>query len=378
MPLSPHFLRSTAATPRRAVKAAFIERTTAGRPVRPRREGRASTEQAASSRSRTRRRRRIFPERVSGRAAAAGCEFIHFACTSEDINNLSHALMLGEARTADVLLPALDAADRRALRPGPRARRRCRCCRARTASRRRRRRSARNSRTSSRGSKARAARRGIRSRARSTARSATTTRTCRPTRTSTGPFSRAAFVEGLGLEFNAYTTQIEPHDGIAEYCDALAAVNTILIDLDRDLWGYISLGYFKQRSLPAKSARRRCRTRSTRSTSRTRKATSARERAAAHLADQAAGLALAARPHRLDGAAQPRRRPSATRCSPGIPAARPAQARSRTDAHHRRSERQLGSARRADPDRDASLRRTGGLREAEGTHARPGAPLFWY
>src|SRR5678809_1616882 len=44
-----------------------------------------------------------------------------------------------------------------------------------------------------------------------------------------------------------YTTQIEPHDGIAEYCDVLARVNTILIDLDRDVWSYVSLGYFRQR-----------------------------------------------------------------------------------------------------------------------------------
>jgi adenylosuccinate lyase len=54
------------------------------------------------------------------------------------------------------------------------------------------------------------------------------------------------FVESLGLDFNAYTTQIEPHDGIAELCDAQRRINTILVDLCRDIWGYISLGYFKQ------------------------------------------------------------------------------------------------------------------------------------
>ena len=54
------------------------------------------------------------------------------------------------------------------------------------------------------------------------------------------------FVEGLGLTFNPYTTQIEPHDYMAELFDALAHANTILIDLNRDIWGYISLGYFKQ------------------------------------------------------------------------------------------------------------------------------------
>ncbi len=58
-----------------------------------------------------------------------------------------------------------------------------------------------------------------------------------------------AFVESLGLQWNPYTTQIEPHDYIAELYDAIARFNTILIDLDRDIWGYISLGYFKQRTV---------------------------------------------------------------------------------------------------------------------------------
>jgi adenylosuccinate lyase len=54
------------------------------------------------------------------------------------------------------------------------------------------------------------------------------------------------FVTALGLEFNPYTTQIEPHDGIAELCDGIRRINIIGIDLCRDIWGYISLGYFKQ------------------------------------------------------------------------------------------------------------------------------------
>jgi adenylosuccinate lyase len=57
------------------------------------------------------------------------------------------------------------------------------------------------------------------------------------------------FVESLGLEYNPYTTQIEPHDWIAEYCDAVAATNVVLIDLARDMWGYISLGYLRQRAV---------------------------------------------------------------------------------------------------------------------------------
>jgi len=56
-----------------------------------------------------------------------------------------------------------------------------------------------------------------------------------------------AFVEDLGLEWNPYTTQIEPHDGIAELCHILVRINTVLLDLARDVWGYISLGYFRQR-----------------------------------------------------------------------------------------------------------------------------------
>jgi adenylosuccinate lyase len=58
-----------------------------------------------------------------------------------------------------------------------------------------------------------------------------------------------AFVEKLGLTFNPYTTQIEPHDYIAELFDAIARFNTILLDFDRDVWGYISLGFFKQKTI---------------------------------------------------------------------------------------------------------------------------------
>lgn len=57
------------------------------------------------------------------------------------------------------------------------------------------------------------------------------------------------FVESLGLSWNPYTTQIEPHDYIAELFDAIARFNTIVIDFDRDVWGYISLGYFKQKTI---------------------------------------------------------------------------------------------------------------------------------
>ncbi len=65
------------------------------------------------------------------------------------------------------------------------------------------------------------------------------------------PAVSRGFIESLGLACNAYTTQIEPHDWIAEYCDAVAATNVVLLDLCRDFWGYISLGYLKQRAAAA-------------------------------------------------------------------------------------------------------------------------------
>ncbi len=63
------------------------------------------------------------------------------------------------------------------------------------------------------------------------------------------PALARGFVESLGLEYNPYTTQIEPHDWIGEYCDAVAGTNVVLIDLSRDMWGYISLGYLRQRAV---------------------------------------------------------------------------------------------------------------------------------
>jgi adenylosuccinate lyase len=61
-------------------------------------------------------------------------------------------------------------------------------------------------------------------------------------------FARGVVEKRLGLEFNPYTIQIEPHDGMAELFDAIARANTILLDIDRDFWAYISLGYFKQKT----------------------------------------------------------------------------------------------------------------------------------
>ncbi len=63
------------------------------------------------------------------------------------------------------------------------------------------------------------------------------------------PSLARGFVESIGLRYNAWTTQIEPHDWIAEYCQAVSRINTILLDAARDFWGYISIGYFRQRKI---------------------------------------------------------------------------------------------------------------------------------
>ncbi len=178
---------------------------------------------------------------------SAASEFIHFACTSEDINNLAYSSMVRDARR-DVLLPALTEliADLRALAHAN-------------------------------------ADRPMLSRTHGQAATPTTLgkemanvvarleRAVNALATAPLPgkingavgnynahvvaypdidweaFARGV-VGGLGLEFNAHTTQIEPHDGLAALFDALARVNTILIDLDRDIWGYVSLGYFRQKA----------------------------------------------------------------------------------------------------------------------------------
>ncbi len=63
------------------------------------------------------------------------------------------------------------------------------------------------------------------------------------------PGNARAFVEALGLSFNPYTTQIEPHDYMAELFDTLARINTLLVDFSRDVWGYVALGYFRQKAI---------------------------------------------------------------------------------------------------------------------------------
>ena len=173
-------------------------------------------------------------------------EFVHFACTSEDINNLAYALMLAESREK-VMLPKLgqliDAL--RALARKHAALPMLSRTHGQPASP-----------TTLGKEMANFAQRLARLRSRIAGVAALgkangavgnyNAHLAAYPGFNWERFSRR-FVERLGLEFNAYTTQIEPHDWIAELFDAYAGANTVLLDLDRDLWGYISLGYFKQR-----------------------------------------------------------------------------------------------------------------------------------
>jgi adenylosuccinate lyase len=182
----------------------------------------------------------------ANREAQAALEFIHFACTSEDINNLSYALMLRESRD-EVMLPRLDAliealrglAKRHAALP----------MLSRTHGQP-------ASPTTLGKEMANFAYRLSRARDRIAAVPALgkangavgnyNAHLIAYPEFDWERFSRR-LVQKLGLEFNAYTTQIDPHDWVAELLDAYARANSVLLDLDRDLWGYISLGYFTQK-----------------------------------------------------------------------------------------------------------------------------------
>ncbi|MEH6650644.1 MAG: adenylosuccinate lyase [Motiliproteus sp.] len=175
-------------------------------------------------------------------------EFVHFACTSEDINNLSHALMLGTARDEVVTVQmqqvidaiaklAVDFADQPMLSR----------THGQTAS------------PTTLGKEMA----NVVARLRRQLEQVKAVELLGKINGAVGNYNAhlsaypeidwqanaEAFVTGLGLSWNPYTTQIEPHDYIAELFDAVARFNTILIDFDRDVWGYVSLGYFKQRTI---------------------------------------------------------------------------------------------------------------------------------
>ena len=175
-------------------------------------------------------------------------EFVHFACTSEDINNLSHALMLREGLDHG-LLPAMDRVVEKlgALAQEHADQPMLSRTHGQTAS------------PTTVGKELA----NVVHRLRRQLKQIRATELLGKINGAVGNYNAhlsaypqvdwaanaREFIESLGLDWNPYTTQIEPHDYIAELYDAVARFNTILIDLDRDIWGYISLGYFKQKTV---------------------------------------------------------------------------------------------------------------------------------
>jgi adenylosuccinate lyase len=175
-------------------------------------------------------------------------EFVHFACTSEDINNTSHGLMLKAAR-AQVLLPALDAivtkltsmAHQFATQPMLSR------THGQTASPTTVGKEIANVVARLTTARERIAAVKLLAKMNGAVGNYNAHLSAYPD-TDWESFSKGVIEGQLGLTFNPYTIQIEPHDYMAELFDAITRVNTILIDWSRDVWGYISLGYFKQRT----------------------------------------------------------------------------------------------------------------------------------
>ena len=173
-------------------------------------------------------------------------EFIHFACTSEDINNISHALMLADSRKT-VMLPALDGIINRLRNIAHQLADTPMLCRT-------------HGQTATPSTLGKEMANVVHRLQRAYARLASV-EILGKMNGAVGNYNShytsypevdwetlaQRFVTARGITFNPYTIQIEPHDYMAELFDAYARTNSILIDLNRDLWGYISLGYFKQK-----------------------------------------------------------------------------------------------------------------------------------
>jgi adenylosuccinate lyase len=179
-------------------------------------------------------------------ASPADLEWLHFACTSEDINNLAYALMMKSAR-ASLLLPVLEELigkmDGLAVRHagvGMLARTHGQTATPTTVGKELANVAARLA-----AQRAGLARVAILGKMNGAVGNFNAHVAAMPQ--VDWPAISAAFVKSLGLESNRHTTQIEPHDWIAEYCHALMRANTVLLDFSRNMWTYISLGYFKQR-----------------------------------------------------------------------------------------------------------------------------------
>lgn len=179
----------------------------------------------------------------------AVAEFIHFACTSEDINNLAYALMLREAR-GQVLLPALDAliSALAALAHGEASTPMLARTHGQPASPTTLGKEFANVVRRLRQQRSQLASVSILGKLNGAVGNYNAHLVAYP-ELDWPALAEQFVVQRLGLDWNPYTTQIEPHDYLAELFDAVARSNTILIDLARDVWGYIALGYFRQRAV---------------------------------------------------------------------------------------------------------------------------------
>ena len=175
-------------------------------------------------------------------------EFIHFACTSEDINNTSHGMMLKAARDT-VMLPALDEiiAKLTELAHAHAGLPMMSRTHGQPASPTTLGKEIANVVARLQGARQRIASVAILGKMNGAVGNYNAHLSAYPS-FDWPSFSRKVIEQRLGLTFNPYTIQIEPHDYMADLFDAFARTNTILLDLNRDIWGYISLGYFKQRT----------------------------------------------------------------------------------------------------------------------------------
>jgi adenylosuccinate lyase len=178
----------------------------------------------------------------------AAAEFIHFACTSEDINNTSHGMMLKAARDT-VMLPALDEiiAKLTELAHAHAGLPMMSRTHGQPASPTTLGKEIANVVSRLQGARQRIASVAILGKMNGAVGNYNAHLSAYPS-FDWPSFSRKVIEQRLGLTFNPYTIQIEPHDYMADLFDAFARTNTILLDLNRDIWGYISLGYFKQRT----------------------------------------------------------------------------------------------------------------------------------
>jgi adenylosuccinate lyase len=186
-------------------------------------------------------------EKLSENAETANAlEFIHFACTSEDINNLSHAMMLNHSRK-DVMLSGLQSIIEKLTNIAHQLADVPMLCRThgQTATPSTMGKEMANVVHRLRRAHARIAAVEILGKINGAVGNYNAHLSAYPD-VDWESFAKR-FVEARGIAFNPYTIQIEPHDCMAELYDAYARANTILVDLNRDIWGYISLGYFKQR-----------------------------------------------------------------------------------------------------------------------------------